>query len=227
MAQGGQMGPWWTPRSEMGKRGQRGGRGFRRRSRTPRYAIEELVCGGIQGCPEYTAHMRGWSCWHLQELPGFSAHTHREKYVLPSSSSFHHCVKCDLELTNYPQKTCGTTGSTFCLSGSSCTIHWPERGQGASFCFTLGPQSRGLWRLWFVKEETNPKEENKGTWQRTTHLRTASTSIYFMAMSSKNVGFFFGKGYHGKIQIMPYFDCNVWRLLFLSHREWSIVCAFI
>lgn len=36
----------------MGKREQRGDRGLRRRSRTPRNAAEELVCVGIQGCLE-------------------------------------------------------------------------------------------------------------------------------------------------------------------------------
>lgn len=80
-------------------------------------------CGGDTGMPRVLAHTRGWSCWHLQELPGLSAHTHREKCILPSSSSFHHCVKCDLEFINYPQKISGTAGSIFYLLGPSCTIH--------------------------------------------------------------------------------------------------------
>lgn len=75
------------------------------------------------GMPRVSAHERGWSCWHLQELHGLSAYIHREKCVLPSSSSFHHCVKCDLEFINYPQKISDTAGSIFGLSGSSCAIH--------------------------------------------------------------------------------------------------------
>lgn len=83
-----------------------------------------------------------------------------------------------------------------------------------------------VYDLWRRKQIPKKKTKVHGRGQHTSELHQPP-SISWQCLPKMWV-VFFGKGYHGKIQIMPYFDCNVWKIIiFVSQRMINSLCFYL
>lgn len=187
----------------MGKREQRGDRGLRRRSRTPRNAAEELVCVGIQGCPE-SRPTRGAGPAGISRSCMDSLHTLTEGSAFsPVPHLFIAVLSVTLNLLTIHRKSvvllavflvCRGLHVLFIDQRESREHQGPQGASTVVIC-EGGNKSQTRKQRYIAEDNTAQNRIN---------LHPFHSNVF-----QKCGLFFFGKGYHGKIQIMPYFDCIV------------------
>ena len=187
----------------MGKREQRGDRGLRRRSRTPRNAAEELVCVGIQGCLE-SQPTRGAGPAGISRSCMDSLHTLTEGSAFsPVPHLFIAVLSVTLNLLTIHRKSvvllavflvCRGLHVLFIDQRESREHQGPQGASTVVIC-EGGNKSQTRKQRYIAEDNTAQNRIN---------LHPFHSNVF-----QKCGLFFFGKGYHGKIQIMPYFDCIV------------------